>query len=726
MGQKRVLVISAALTAMLGPYAAMAQDTSTEEDVLTLDPIIVSAYRSNADTSTIPGTVQVITSADMEQRILQGESLEQILSDFVPGLSVSNGTVSGASQTIRGRSIQILIDGVARTSELRGFDRELGLIDVNSVERVEIVKGSNAQYGNGATGGTINIVTKRAGEATQSTVFTRLSAQGESVSDSLGYEIFASHDRRVDNFGLRLELSAESIGDRYDGDGRIMPSDPLVGQGGGDNSNIYSLGVAADYEEGSHRFDLRFDANRFKQNPDYFTNYLTDPVSVDLSRPYTGQPVEDETQALTLRYLNSDLAFGELEVQGYYTHNERTAAFVPAGIANPLYYPISLTNPRQNPQAQTRLDTTTYGIRTTVRSDLSQLFNGAKLTWGVDIGQDDVRQALLSGTDVIAPMTQRSVAAFAQFDIPVGQKFDLSGGVRYERFDLKVQDFVRPDVVQLTRRGTLPLPAVNVTGGDFDYDATVFNLGGVYHLTESTEIFAGFSQGFSLPDVGAFTRRAMAANPLLPGQTVSFAAIGPDAQIVDTYEIGARHRSGAFSIEASGFFATSDEGTVFDSATNRISQQKEETWGGEIIADYQVAPEFNVGLSASYTEGRFDGNNDGKIDTWLPNNRIAAPIKVTLYTDYVFANGLRVAGEVVYTGKRENKGYSVVEDTTTVNARMAKQIGLGEFSFAVDNLFNTNQLNPTASSVRTNPLTGQGIPVAAEGRRFWAGYAVTF
>ncbi|WP_170334531.1 TonB-dependent receptor [Ruegeria arenilitoris] len=726
MGQKRVLRTSAALTALLTASPVFAQDSATEEDLLTLEPITISAYRSNADTSTIPGTVQVITSNDIEQRILQGESLEQILSDFVPGLSVSNGTVSGASQTLRGRNIQILIDGVARTSELRGFDRELALVDVNSVERIEIVKGSNAQYGNGATGGTINIVTKRAGDATQTTVFTRLSAQGESVSDSLGYEIFAAHDQRVDNIGLRLELSAESIGDRFDGAGRRLPSDPLVGQGGGDNSDIYSLGLAADYEVGSHRFDLRFDANRFKQNPDFFTDYLTDPVSVDTAQPYTGQPIKDETQALTLRYLNSDLAIGELEIQGYYTDNKRTAAFVPAGVANPLYYPVSPTNPRQNPNAQTRLDTTTYGIRTTVRSDLSQLASGAKLTWGVDIGKDDVNQALLDGTEVIAPMDQRSIAAFAQFDIPLGEKFDLSGGVRYERFDLSVQNFVRPDVVQLTPAGARPLPAVNVTGGNFDYDATVFNFGGVYHLTPSTEIFAGFSQGFSLPDVGAFTRRAMASNPLVPGQTVSYAAIGPEAQIVDTYEIGARHTGGAFRIEASAFFAKSDEGTVFNSATNAITQQKEETWGGEIIADYQVNPAFNVGLSASFTEGRFDSNNDGEVDSWLPNNRIAAPVKATLYGDYVFDNGLRVAGEIVYTGKRDNKGYTVVEDTTTVNARLAKQIGLGEFSFAVDNLFDTNQLNPTASSVRTNPLTGQDIPVAAEGRRFWAGYSVTF
>lgn len=721
MGHKKVLRMGTALSALLYAGAAQAQETD-----IALEPIIVTAYRSNAEASTIPGTVQVITASDLEARILQGESLERILSDYVPGMSVSNATVSGASQNLRGRNIQILINGVARTSELRGFDRELALIDTNSVERIEIVKGSNAQYGNGATGGTINIVTKTAGDASQTTLSTRLSVQDGNVSESLGFDVYGAHDQRVDNFGLRLELSAKGVKNRYDGAGRQLPSDPIIGQGGGDNNRSYSLGLVADYEEGDHRFDLRFDANRFKQTPDYFSNYLTNPVSVDPTAPYTGQPVEDETNALTLRYVNSGLGIGELEVQGYFTDNKRTAAFVPAGIANPLYYPVSLRDPRQSPDAQTRLETKTYGIRTTVRSDLSELIPGAKLTWGFDIGKDDVSQALLDDTDVIAPMDQRNTAAFAQFDVPIGARFDLSGGVRFERFNLSVNDFVRPTAVQLTPRGGLPLPAVNVTGGDFDYDATVFNLGGVYHMTPTTELFAGFSQGFSLPDVGAFTRRAMPANPLLPGQTVSFADIGPDAQIVDTYEVGARHSRGAFRIEASAFFANSDEGTVFDSATNTITQQKEETWGAEIVADYQVNAAFNMGIAASFTEGRFDSDNDGNVDSWLPNNRIGAPVKATLYGDYAFENGLRMAGEIVYTGARDDKGHADVEDTTTVNLRLAKQVGTGELSVGVFNLFDTDQLNPTASSVRTNPLTRQAIPVAAEGRRIWAGYAVTF
>lgn len=726
MRNKRVLLASTALAALSHTTSGLAQGAEEADTILVLDPIVFSAFRSNADASTIPGTVQVLTSEDLNRRILEGESLERILSDYVPGLSVSNGTISGASQNLRGRNIQILINGVTRTSELRGFDRELALINTNSVERIEIVKGSNAQYGNGATGGTINIVTKKAGDTTESTLSARVSAQDEDVSDSLSGEVFAAQTVRLGDLGLRFELGAESTGDRFDGAGRLMPSDPIIGQGGNSDLKNFTFGFAGDYTIGSNQFDLRLDVNRFEQEIEFFSNYETEPVSVDLTAPYTGSPVEDETEALTLRYLNSEFAFGELEIQGFYTNNDRTAAFVEAGVANPLYYPVSLTDLTQDPDAQTRLETTTYGIRSTVRTSLDQLIDGAQLTWGIDLGRDEVDQKLLDGTEVIAPMDQDSVAAFIQVDTPIGERFELSAGVRYERFELTVDDFVRPDAVQLTATGALPLPAVNVIGGDFDYDATVFNIGGVYQLTQRIDIFAGFSQGFSLPDVGAFTRRAFPENPFLPGQTVSFASIAPEAQIVDTYEIGARYTSSALRLEASAFFATSDEGTIFDAATSAITQQKEETWGVELIADYTVNSAMNLGVAASFTEGRFDSDGDGSTDTWLPNNRIVSPFKGTLFGDYEFDSGLRIAGEIVYTGERNKEDYSTVEDTTTVNMRLAKAVGPGTLSFAVDNLFDTDQFNPTASVVRINPITNEDIPVAAEGRRFWAGYSVTF
>ncbi|MEJ6395899.1 TonB-dependent receptor [Gymnodinialimonas sp. 2305UL16-5] len=703
---------------------AMAQTNPDEPQLL--GRIVLESFRNNSEVASIPGAVQVIEREDILRRAGDGQSLERVLSDFVPGLSPSNGTIGGASQTMRGRNLQILINGVARTSELRGFDRELALINPESIERIEVIRGSNAQLGNGATGGLINVITRGADGEPGTSVTTRLSVQPENAADSLGYQFSIGHNTSLGDLDLRFELSTLGMGDRFDGAGRLIPNDPIIGQGGGDNNQSYQFGLAAAYAWGANEIDLRFDASYFEQDIDFFTDYSMTPVSVT-DRPYTGEPITDDTQAFTLTWRNDALAIGDVEVQAYASDNRRQAALVePDEAANPLYYPISLTDTAQRPDGQSVLETFTYGLRSTVRTDLSGALDGSLLTWGVDLGRDEITTELLDGTPIIAPMDQSSYAAFAQIDIPLGDAFEVSAGVRYERFDLTVEDFVRPDAIELRSGVAIPLPALNVTGGDFDYDATVFNIGAVWSATDELDVFAGYSQGFSLPDVGAFTRRAVTDDPTASGQTISFGSIAPEAQIVDTIEVGVRYNTPVLAATASAFFSTSDEGTVFDPATNALSQQAEEIWGFEATADYRLSNDWNMGLITAFTEGRFDDDGDGSVDSWLPNNRIVAPFTATIYSDYAFANGLNVSGELVYTGERSHAGLSDLEETTRINLRGSLPLGSGEFGFGVDNLFDTDQLNPTASVVRISRETGNNIPVADEGRRLFASYTIQF
>ena len=41
-----------------------------------------------------------------------------------------------------------------------------------------------------------------------------------------------------------------------------------------------------------------------------------------------------------------------------------------------------------------------------------------------------------------------------------------------------------------------------------DFDATLFNIGTVYFLTDQVSVFANFAQGFSLADIGLVLRNA--------------------------------------------------------------------------------------------------------------------------------------------------------------------------------------------------------------------------
>lgn len=711
---------SLAITALM-TSTAIAQEI-TGEDPTVLEEITLYTSRTGATESSIPGAVQVIENDELADRLQSGEPLERVLSTMVPGLAPSNGTIGGASQTLRGRSPQILINGTPRTSELRGFSRELSMIDPASIERIEIIKGSTARFGNGATGGIINVVTKTPGDGERTELSFGVSSGME--SDSIGTEISFSHERRFNNLGLRLELSRSSMGDIYDGEGNQIPSDPLVGQGSADNYDRINGAIALDWASGSHEITARVGAYSFTQDIAYFTDYATNPVSVG-DTPYTGKDVKDISRFFDFTWRNTDTALGETELTLFGSDTDRRAAFVEAGIANPLYYPVSPTSPLQDPDAQSELSTRTLGARLTIRTPLDGWRQGAQLSWGADLGYDDVTQRDLSGRDLIAPMTQTSIAGFAQLDVPVGN-VDISAGLRAERFSLSVDDFTRPDAIQLTARGPVMLPAVNVTGGDYDYDAVVGNLGAVWHVSPELDLFAGISQGFSVPDVGSFTRRAMPANPFAPGQTVSFASLRPEAQIVDTAEIGLRYTGRTISTSLSAFMSTSDEGTVFDSATNTVTQQKERVWGGEVTVEYLTTDALTLGASLGWQEGNYDTDGNGSRESWLPNNRIPSPFTTTLTADYRFRNDLRLKGELVYAAGRDKAGHPELDEMVTVNMYGTYPVGQGVMNFGVANLFDRQQENITASSVRENPLTGDAIRVADQGRRIYLGYGISF
>ncbi|WP_299546281.1 TonB-dependent receptor [uncultured Tateyamaria sp.] len=713
-------------TSTLALGVAVPAFAQEQEEPVELGEIVIQAVRTGASESSIPGTVQVVEGEDVIERVRRGQSLSRALSDLVPGLAPANGTIGGASQTLRGRTTQILIDGVARTSELRGFDRELSVLDPNSIERIEIVKGSTARFGNGATGGIINIVTKKPSDEPKTTLETRLSAQ--SGSGSVSNDLFLSQDTRAGDLGLRFELSRSDTGASFDGDGNRIPSDPLIGQGGGSDVERYSFGVAANWARGPHELDVRLDAYRLEQEIDFFTDYDSNPARIT-DRPYTGEPVEDRGVSANVTYRYDNTAWGDLEINAYATDIDRRASLAEPGPANLLYYTLSTTDLAQDPLSQSELFTTTYGISATIRTPMAWLAPDATLTWGIDLGRDEVEQKTLDGRDLLAPMKQDNVAVFAQAEIPIGPRLDLSTGFRAERFSLDVSDFNRPAAAQLIQRDDgsfvqFPLAPVDVIGGEFDYDAVVGNLGLVYELSQTTSIYGGFSQGFSLPDVGAFTRRAA----VLPGETpvVSFADIRPEAQIVDTWELGMRYNTDRLSVDSSIYYSTSDEGVTFNPSTSEISQQKEQVWGAEFSLDYDMRDDWSVGAQLAFVEGRLDSDGDGDMDSWLPNNRIPTPFTATFYTDRSFDNGLNLSGELVFSAERDRPGLPQLEDMFRVNVGGSYPVGPGRVTFGVTNLFDRQQENSAASSVRENELTEDAVRVADEGRRVSVGYSVSF
>ncbi|MCK4546980.1 MAG: TonB-dependent receptor [Candidatus Eisenbacteria sp.] len=125
-----------------------------------LEPVQVTESRFRMDPERTPAPLSVISREQIshESPINVGQLLTQ-----VPGVELEKTGPWSARPVIRGLGgdrVLVLVDG-HRLNQPRGHGAQPSLVDIESVERVEILRGSaSALYGSEAMGGVINIVTK--------------------------------------------------------------------------------------------------------------------------------------------------------------------------------------------------------------------------------------------------------------------------------------------------------------------------------------------------------------------------------------------------------------------------------------------------------------------------------------------------------------------------------------------------------------------------------------
>lgn len=172
-----------------------------------LTPVTVSASRFENDPSFAPIGASVITAEQIREAGIGNvnEAIRKI--GGVYGRQNLNGT-SDFALDLRGfggtsdNNMVVLVDGV-RISENEQTIALMSMIPIESVERIEIVRGgSSVLYGEGATGGTIQIITKRGVTgATHGTLFAE-------VGNRNSKEVRASLSKGWDKFSINANLGA--------------------------------------------------------------------------------------------------------------------------------------------------------------------------------------------------------------------------------------------------------------------------------------------------------------------------------------------------------------------------------------------------------------------------------------------------------------------------------------------------------------------------------------
>lgn len=127
-------------------------------------PVVVTATRFDERADTLPVGVTVVTAEEIQRSPVR--SVQERLSRFA-GIHIRDNTGGPDPQIdMRGFGITgdqntlVLLNG-QRLSEIELISPGLSSIPVNAIERIEIMRGSGSVlYGGGATGGTINIITR--------------------------------------------------------------------------------------------------------------------------------------------------------------------------------------------------------------------------------------------------------------------------------------------------------------------------------------------------------------------------------------------------------------------------------------------------------------------------------------------------------------------------------------------------------------------------------------
>ena len=196
---------------LLWPVCVGAESTSQgDEDISVLDPVVVTAGRMEENRSDVSNNLSVITTDQIEQSSAHdlGELLGQqgfMIREYINSLSTTQ--IRGFSTDTYGEELNgyvlILIDG------RRSGTGDLSKIMLDNIERVEIIRGpGSVQYGASATGGVINIITKKGYDGTH--------CFAEGTLGSWGYhKASAGASGMLRDFDFSFSASTESQDD-YD------------------------------------------------------------------------------------------------------------------------------------------------------------------------------------------------------------------------------------------------------------------------------------------------------------------------------------------------------------------------------------------------------------------------------------------------------------------------------------------------------------------------------
>ncbi|WP_084529040.1 TonB-dependent receptor [Pedobacter caeni] len=651
----------------------------------TLDNVVISATRSPENIRNITSSVSIVSKKKLETEMAINPDLSSILANQVPGFAPTAQTGNNVGQNLRGRPMLVMVDGVSQSSPLRNAEVDLRSIDPSVLQQIEVLKGATAIYGNGAAGGLVNYVTLVPDTAAKFAGKTQVGLNGSLVNmkNSAGGRINQLVYGKIGKFDYVASGTYEQTGEYKDSKGDVVGPNYSLGE-----TDSYNAFAKIGYAPAKNQ-RIQFVYNTFSslQNSNFTLvngNLATGQKATGVLGKPLGKPTGVKyNHNFHLSYqIDSVFKNTNLNVDAFY-QKRQDVFYVSLGRFDGGDGQSLATNDKKG--ARLFLQT---GIVKEPQINLS-------LAYGLDFMKDKTAQPLEDGRIWVPTMDMNNLAPFAQANLNLFKDLIFKTGVRYERVNIKVDDY--RTLRTTNAAGATLTPSFDVTGGNLKYGTYLFNAALKYNRYAIFSPFVSFSQGFSVMDIGLALRDA---------KVKSIDKINTDAVKVNNYEAGFETIYEGLSFSASAYTSTSKLGieVVYDPATDQFntSRSPERIYGFELAANYTLSPSLELGGSYSYTEGKRDLNNNGKYDDaedmYLNGRRISAPkytgtvtykpltvLELTLnYTGIGSRNRFQKNANGIYNGNEGAvKAYHIFSFAGNYKVNKSTRLSLG-----IENLFN--------------------------------------
>ncbi|MBS9778047.1 MAG: TonB-dependent receptor [Gammaproteobacteria bacterium] len=690
---------------------AIAQE-GTEHNESLLDTVTVVGGIAPKTISETASAVYYIDSDTVQRGAANGKTVSQIISAAAPSLNASTEARTNYAQNMRGRRVLVMIDGVSLNSS-RLVSRQFDSISPFNIDHIEILSGATAVYGGNASGGIINIVTKKAsaGKIHGSTSIGLTS--GFNRHDDLDYTFSQSLSGGNDTIQGRVGLNLKQTKNAYDASGKGIIPDIAQGSLKHNRSIDITAGISITPDE-TQNIDISAQYYDNKQDRPYsydfgpsFAGLSGKPAYADFTTISKGFKSDRQSgtkrRQFNINYSN-DSVFGGQSFIGQFSHRKENLTFMPYPKPTGLNsMPIVFSASQQLTDVST--------LRLAIVKDADPV----KITYGISASKEsfEANQMVfdpatsakshglvnkkLTIIDRYPNVKILDLSAFAEIEYKLNDKLTLDGGYRFEYIKNTVDDFIAADYQAYMALG-YGKTADTIKGGTNNYKVSLFNIGARYELSDTQQTWAKFSQGFELPDPAKYYGIGKYDINPSTGNWDLVDSINADKNALqgiktNSLELGWRLDNGPFNIQLATYYSISDKAIVASKKNLNITikDTKRRDFGIEGQGNYALNDNWDIGgqFHFSRTQQK-DSDNKWKEPSIKNRSNPANAHKLGAYVAYhndTWTARLDANTTMSLTDGAGDKyqGY------TLFDASASYKIGGGKYgtiNFAINNLFN--------------------------------------